>query len=225
MELFEYLSSLADKHQKAWDCAAGNGQAAHGLVPYFDEIIATDASESQIQHAKPHKKIIYKTATAEDSGIDSASVDLITVATAIHWLNTDLFYPEVKRILKKNGIIAVWTYSESNINREIDLVSGAYSGDVIGIHWPEENKKAWNFEEMTDFPFERIYGPEFKIEVEWNMKDFMNYLYTWSATQNYIKATGKNPLEIIYGDLLNAWGDESKKRPVTWKLNMKAGRV
>jgi hypothetical protein len=126
--------------------------------------------------------------------------------------------------MKENSIIAVWTYSDTYINDDIDPVSRAYSRDIIGEHWPEENKKAWNFEEMTDFPFKRIYGPEFRIEIEWDMKDYMNYLYTWSATQNYIKATGNNPIEIFYGDLLKVWKDENKKRIVTLRLKMKAGR-
>jgi len=56
------------------------------------------------------------------------------------------------------------------------------------------------------------------------MKDFLNYLYTWSATQNYIRATGNNPLELLYNDLHNVWGDENKKINVRWKLNIKVGR-
>ncbi len=72
-------------------------------------------------------------------------MDLITVATAIHWLNTNLFYPETKRILKKGGIIAVWTYAESHINEKVDPVTRSYSKDIIGVHWPEENKKSMEF--------------------------------------------------------------------------------
>jgi ubiquinone/menaquinone biosynthesis C-methylase UbiE len=221
-ELFTYLSSLAKEHKRSWDCATGNGQAALGHVPFFDEIIATDASESQIKHAKHHSKIIYKVATAEDSGLETASIDLITVATAIHWINTDLFYPEAKRIMKREGVIAVWTYPDSNINEKIDHIIHAYLKDIIGMYWPKEIEKVWNFEESIDFPFEKIESPDFSINAAWTMKDYMNYLYTWSATQNYISETGENPLKLIYDDLLKAWGNE--RQTVTWKLKMKVGR-
>ncbi|MBD0326304.1 MAG: SAM-dependent methyltransferase, partial [Pyrinomonadaceae bacterium] len=30
--LFEYLASVTAEHERAWDCATGNGQAALGLV-------------------------------------------------------------------------------------------------------------------------------------------------------------------------------------------------
>jgi hypothetical protein len=53
-DLFSYLNSLSPGHDLAWDCATGNGQAALGLTPYFDAIVATDASRQQIAKAHPH---------------------------------------------------------------------------------------------------------------------------------------------------------------------------
>lgn len=224
-ELFDYISSLTNEHKRAWDCATGNGQAATALAEYFDEVIATDASSSQIEHAEAHPKVTYRVAPGENSGIESASCDLITVATAIHWIDTDKFYPEVRRILKPGGVIAVWTYGEDTIVSEIDKVIAKYSFELVGKYWPVENKKAWNFEELIDFPFERVPSPEFKLIVQWSLKDYINYLYTWSATQNYIKATGVNPIEQMYDEFRNVWGDEDTKREITKPLQMKSGRV
>ena len=51
--LFLYLSSLCTRRDLGWDCATGNGQAAVALAPYFSAIIATDASQKQIDHARP----------------------------------------------------------------------------------------------------------------------------------------------------------------------------
>ncbi len=224
-ELFSYLSSLVNEHNAAWDCATGNGQAAIGLEPYFEKIIATDASSSQIEHAELHPKIEYHTATAENSGLESYSIDLLTVATAIHWINTDIFYPEAKRIIKNGGVLAVWTYSESYVNEEIDEVSRYYGHTIIGEHWPEENKKAWDFENKIHLPFENIETPNFEIHLNWDLGDYMKYLYTWSATHNYIRKTGKNPLEIVYNDFLAAWKDENIKRDMKKIVKLKAGRI
>ena len=47
--LFAYLSSLCPRHDLAWDCATGNGQAAVPLAAYFRAVIATDASQKQIR--------------------------------------------------------------------------------------------------------------------------------------------------------------------------------
>lgn len=224
-ELFEYLSTLVNEHQLAWDCATGNGQAAVGLAPYFDEIIATDASASQIEHAEQHPKIKYKIAPAESSGLETKSADLITVATAIHWFNTARFYDEARRILKPGGVIAIWLYGNNAIEPAVDMVFGRFFQDIIGNYWPEEIKKALNFEEMIDFPFTKIEPPNFEIRLMWNLKEYLSYLYTWSSTQNYIKANGKNPIGTIFDDFQIAWGDENHKKEIKWDLKMKVGRV
>ena len=57
--LFELIASSCHDCNMAWDCATGSGQAAYGLTPFFDQIIATDASENQISNSKQHQKIKY----------------------------------------------------------------------------------------------------------------------------------------------------------------------
>lgn len=99
-DLFEYLASLAPARRLAWDCGAGNGQAALQLAQYFDRVYATDASPEQIDHAYQHEKIEYRVEQAERASLASGSVDLVTVAVAVHWFDLDVFYQEVRRVLK-----------------------------------------------------------------------------------------------------------------------------
>src|SRR5215204_4418200 len=85
--LFDWVTSLVEQHRLAWDCGTGNGQAATSLAAYFDNVVATDASESQIAEAAQHPGVEYRVATAYESGLAARSVDLVTVAQAIHWFN------------------------------------------------------------------------------------------------------------------------------------------
>jgi SAM-dependent methyltransferase len=224
-ELFEYLSSITDGHQRAWDCAAGNGQAALRLTPFFDEIIASDASESQIKNAKAHPKIKYMVATAENSGIESNSVNLISVATAIHWFNLTKFYGEVERILVPGGTLAVWNYAEANVNEQTDIIIHGYLYEIIGSYAAPDFWKGINSETEIDFPFNRIKTPEFKIERLWSLQDYINFIMTWSPTQQYIKKNKSNPIEKIFEKLKKAWGNESEKKKITWKLTLKAAKI
>src|SRR5436190_20668707 len=91
-ELFDYLGSIAPSHQLAWDCGTGNGQAAVGFASVFDRVIATDASEKQIAKAQLHERVEDRVAPAEKSDLESANIDLIMVAQALHWLDLDCFY-------------------------------------------------------------------------------------------------------------------------------------
>lgn len=69
----------------AVDIATGSGQAAKDLAQYFDSVIALDSSEAQLKHAPELAKVTFQQGQAEDTKLDSASVDLLTVAQALHW--------------------------------------------------------------------------------------------------------------------------------------------
>lgn len=224
-ELFEYLASITDWHRRAWDSAAGNGQAALGLAEYFDEVIASDASETQILNAVQNPKIKYFVASSENSGLESCSVNLITVATAIHWFSIDKFYEEVRRVIVPGGTLAVWNYAEANVNDKVDKIFHNFLYDIIGIYAAPEFWKGINQEKEIDFPFERIKTPQFKIKNLWSLNDYKNFVMTWSPVKQYIKVNNADPLELITGELKKAWGDEKEKKEITWKLKLKAAKI
>ncbi len=136
--LFLYLSSIASAHERAWDCATGTGQSARGLASYFCEVIATDASQSQINNAKRTRGISYCVSAAENTEIEARSIDVITVAQALHWFNVDSFFQEAERVLKPNGILAVWSYSLAKISPDIDEIIKYFHDVVLEKYWPEE---------------------------------------------------------------------------------------
>jgi ubiquinone/menaquinone biosynthesis C-methylase UbiE len=49
------------------------------------QVIAIDQSESQIEQALNLSNVQYGVARAEDTGLPESSVDLVTVAQALHW--------------------------------------------------------------------------------------------------------------------------------------------
>jgi len=136
--LYDYLASLTPEHDRAWDVGTGNGQAALGLTQHFRSIIATDPSEQQIALATPHDRVTYRVARAEDSGLEDQSIDLITVALAVHWFDLDWFYAEARRMLKPKGVLAVWCYNLTEITPEVDDVMKSYYHDVLGKFWPPQ---------------------------------------------------------------------------------------
>ncbi|HSL46847.1 MAG TPA: class I SAM-dependent methyltransferase [Anaerolineales bacterium] len=223
-EIYAYLASLTPACSLAWDCGTGNGQAALGLAKYFDRVNATDASAEQIAAAYPHEKVQYRVEPAEHVSLNDSSVDLVTVAVAIHWFNFDAFYREVKRVLKPDGVLAVWTYSFSEISPEIDRLIRQYYYDVLDGYWPERIHYLEEQYKTIPFPFEEIIPPLFEMEINWNLNQLAGFLDSWSATQRYKAQKGHHPLELIWDQLLAAWGDENKIRPVRWPLHFRIGR-
>ena len=224
-ELFEFLASVVKQHDLAWDCGTGNGQAALQLAGNFDRVIATDPSEKQIQNALPHEKISYVVATAEATSIPAGSVDLITVAQALHWFDFESFYREVLRVLKPQGILAVWCYGLTRINPTVDGIVQHYYKDVIGPFWPPERRYIDEEYRTVPFPFAEIPAPAFQMQAEWNLNDFTGYLRTWSATQRFQKQLAQDPLDVIYSLLAKAWGPVDARLAIRWPIYLRLGSV
>lgn len=225
-ELFAYLATLVDARDIAWDCATGNGQAAVDLSRYFKRVIATDASQAQIDCAVPVKNVEYRIALAENSGLLSHVVDLVTVAQALHWFNFDKFYVEVKRVLKNHGILAVWCYELLKTgNSEFDETIVEFYTSVTGSYWPPERKYIDEHYKTIPFPFDEIKTPGFSIYLNWNIKQLLRYLNTWSAVKRYEQEKGDNPVESWLMPRVQKYFD-SLEKPINIQmpLVLRAGR-
>ncbi|MFO1519136.1 MAG: class I SAM-dependent methyltransferase [bacterium] len=223
--LFQFLSGLVLDHAKAWDCATGSGQAARMLAGYFQEVIATDLSQAQIEHAQAHPGVTYRVATGEKSGIENSSVDLTTVAQAFHWLDFDRFYAELRRVSVPKGVIALWCYGLHEISPEVDAVARRYYAEIIDSYWPSEVKWVRQEYRTIPFPFEEIAAPDFYMEQDWSLENVVGNFFSWSSTQRYLSAHGKNPIEIILPDLQKAWGEPSLRKKARWKIHLRVGRL
>src|SRR2546423_8786647 len=221
-ELFRWLASIAPSDELAWDCATGSGQAAVELGEVFERVIATDASDKQIVNAERHPRVEYRVATAEKSGLEAGRVDLITVAQALHWFDLDCFYAEVRRVLKPAGILAATAYQLATVSPAIDAVVNHYYSGVVGSYWPPERVLVEKFEELP-FPFAEVAAPAFNMTAEWSVEKLLGYLRTWSATQRFMAAERRDPLEEVEQEMRSAWGE--KARRVGWPLTVKVGRA
>lgn len=221
VELYSHLASISPENLAAWDCATGSGQSAVNLVKHFSTVIATDASVRQIVAASPKEGIVYRVASAEQSGIDTSSIDLITVAQALHWFNIAAFTIEADRVLKPSGILAVWTYNLLNVHPDIDQQVNYLYEAILGDYWPKERTMVENGYSEISFPFNELASPIFQMVAEWDLSQLLGYLRTWSAFKRYQKAHQTDPVDVILTELSNAWGDAHSVRTIHWDLSLR----
>ncbi len=224
-ELFQKLASLSNSRQQAWDCATGNGQAAYALAEFFEQVIATDASANQIANALAHDNIHYEVSPAEKTRLKKNSIDLITVAQALHWFNLEDFYVEVKRVLKPGGIIAVWSYNFLDLSPEINEILNDFYSNKVGVYWPPERSLVEAGYQDIYFPFKEIKVPVYHMSAQWNMAQLLGYLGTWSAVQRYLDDTGESPLPELAAALGKVWGGREKIYTIRWPLTLRLGSV
>ena len=198
---------------------------ASGMRRCFRRVHATDLSAEQIAQAAPDPRIDYRSAPAEASGLPNACCDLVTVAQALHWFCGDVFYAEVRRVLKPGGVFAAWTYTLLRGEPGLNVLVEDFYRNTIGPWWPPE--RHWvdlGYRDMP-FPFAGIAAPEFEIRLEWTLDDLLAYLRTWSATQRYIRERGVDPCVELATRLRNVWPDTQARKTIIWPIALRCGRM
>ena len=222
--LFEYVASIAPGHALAWDCGTGSGQAAVPLARFFREVVATDASSEQIAHAAPHPGVSYRVAPANSSGLPSHSADLVTVAQALHWFDTDDFYAESERVLVRGGAIAVWGYGDPVLDDPaLQTMVHDFNRGTMEAYWPANRGALLDAYRTLPFPFREIVPPEFELKLSWTLPELAGYFRTWSATARYVDERGVDPVVAVESALAKRWGGEAREHVVTWPLYIRAG--
>ncbi|MFZ9035164.1 MAG: methyltransferase domain-containing protein [Francisellaceae bacterium] len=221
--LYEYLFNLCRRHNCAWDAATGNGQVASALAGGFKRVLASDISENQLKHAIKKANIDYFISSSESTNIKSNSVDLITVAQAAHWFDMRAFTAECRRVLKSNGIVAIWMYHLFRLNPKIDAFIDTFYAETLGAYWPDGRQHIDNWYKDINMDFDKIVSPSFSMTTNWSFEDMMGMLSSWSAVVRYTEQHGQNPLDLIECDLKVAWG-AMESREVLWPLVLKVYR-
>ncbi|MCM4169994.1 class I SAM-dependent methyltransferase [Arenibacter sp. TNZ] len=221
--LYKYIYANCISKVTCWDCGTGNGQVAAVLSDTFDQVFATDISEQQIKHAVPKPNIKYSVQRAEITCFPNQYFDLITVAQALHWFDLPAFNKEVNRLLKPNGLIAIWGYGLLTIDLEIDVIVNHFYQHIIGGYWDKERAYIDLNYSNIPFHFDEIDIQEsFNIETQWTIDQLRGYFNSWSSVQNYKdNNNGHNPVDELINKIAPIWTSKVKK--IVFPIFIRAG--
>lgn len=110
-ELFARILAAVDaaRRNRAIDLGAGTGKATHELVEHFAEVVAVEPDPlmaGKILETAP--RAVVRIEKAENCQQEPGSVDLVNVATALHWMDVPVVIANVERWLRPGGIFAVY---------------------------------------------------------------------------------------------------------------------
>lgn len=149
---------------------------------------------------------------------------MIIVGQAVHWFQFDAFYTEVKRTAKEGALLVLIGYGNLQIHKKTDAVIHQLYEPILGTYWDAERRYIDEQYQTLPFPFEEMETPRFNNTYEWTLPHLVGYLNTWSAVKHYTRQNGHNPVDLVYNDLQQAWGND-KMQTVHFPLLLKIGRI
>jgi SAM-dependent methyltransferase len=223
--LFDWLAAQCPQRRLAWDAGCGNGQATLALAPHFARVLGTDPSAAQIAQAAPRANVEYRVEPAEQTTLAAHSVDAITAAQAFHWFDHARFFAEVRRVAAPGARLALWTYGLSRVDPAVDAEFMHLYDAVLGPYWPPERRHVENGYAELPFPFEPLAAPDFAMQRDWTLAQYLTYVRSWSAAQRYLRETGRDAVAEHAGRFARAWGDPAAVRRISWPLSLRVGAV
>jgi hypothetical protein len=104
------------------------------------------------------------------------------------------------------------------------VVSGFING-LLGPYWPPEIRMVLDGYASITLPFEELETPALKLDVEWTLERFLGFVRTWSAVGRYVEECGDDPVLQLATQLEEISGSEEGLLPISYRLDLRAGRV
>ncbi len=208
-----YVSFLCDYAQKknlAWDAGCGSGQITRLLADQFNQVYASDMSQSQLGKAPSLPNIRYVCEPAEVSTLGAQSVNFIIAAQAAHWFDMEAFALEVRRVATHDAIIACIGYGKVESEHPVIEAINEFYFHVIHRYWPPGRELLETHYRDLVFPFEELALPEqdYFITKTFSKETLIGYLMSWSAVVRFENTTGQNAHAIIDEMLESKWNEE-----------------
>ncbi|KAL3318794.1 hypothetical protein Ciccas_002538 [Cichlidogyrus casuarinus] len=199
------------------DTACGSGQLTKPISKFCNKVIALDASESQIEEAKSllgeeMKHVEYSVGNCEQLPAEDESVDVITVAEAIHYFaDIKRFYQEVDRCLKPTGVLGVMAYNFCEFHGHDSVVDEKLNNCWLSYFRGEKYlEPCWHkgiftlFDAYKELPLYRRKHVRYYdfLEVEYPLEQYASILRSLSAYITYYERYPNNP------DMANSMVDE-----------------
>lgn len=132
-EVYErILSHLTGPRERAVDLGAGTGLGTMPLCAWFREVIAVEPDARMAAKLESRaENLCVLNSTGEDASFPESSVDLVTSATAFHWMDGPRVLANAKEWLRSGGVFAAWAYPIPRIAGRVGEVIQAEFRD----HW------------------------------------------------------------------------------------------
>jgi SAM-dependent methyltransferase len=183
--------TIGDRGEQLIDWGCGTGELTLRLGPYFDRVLAVDVDAEVVSLGEEKARdegvgnIEWRVDRSENIEIAPESCDLITSASAFHWMDRELLSERAFQGLTRGGALALVGGAGATIwNESVDWHKVAVEclRKYLGERQPPEVKrtgtaKKWHDGFLTSVGFQ-VESYQYPTEFSWPVDEVAGYMYT-----------------------------------------------
>lgn len=163
-EVIQFHINSGGDSQLAMDIGTGTGFVANKMLDHFDHVIGTDLSPAMIKQCKDNDhyndnvEFFVSPGEQPPSTVKENSVDLITAAECFHYFNYSEFYEQNHGILKPNGTLAIWCYTDPvfDDDKATEIFNKyLFDPEYLGQLWPSGRENVGTMYRNVPFPHDK----------------------------------------------------------------------
>ncbi|XP_046576010.1 putative methyltransferase DDB_G0268948 [Haliotis rubra] len=215
--IVRYVQDGGCELNSAVDIGCGTGhQSTIPLARVFRHVIGVDISQEQIRQTPLLSNVDFRVGQGEDMAfLEFSSVNVVSVATAIHWLDLPAFYKEVDRVLTPRGCLAVYWMDREKVDNEEAQAAIEEFHDSTSEYRAEGVKRIWDRKEIPECPYGTwLHDTSVIITKTMTVEDLVQLSSTMSFWQKYLEANPGSAKLTDYRETLNGLirsGSEEKQ--------------
>ncbi len=101
---------LGERFAVGLDVGCGTGYSALALADWCDYVHAVDPSQAMLDRAMPHPRVAYQNGAAERLPLPDASVDLVTFAGSLAYVDRDATAAELRRVCRSGATVVCYDF-------------------------------------------------------------------------------------------------------------------
>jgi SAM-dependent methyltransferase len=187
------------------DVGAGTGISARLFAERGAQVIAIEPNAGMRAQAAAHARVEWREGTAEATGLDDQSVDLIVACQAFHWFPLPAAFTEFRRVARRRAALVQYERDEG------DAFTKSY-GDVVRAHATDdtERRRREGLAAFAAFPGARVSRAGFSFSQRMDR----SVLIGRAASSSYLPSGGA-AAEALHRDLHAVFERHARSETVT----------
>lgn len=179
----KFLEKIPYTVNTALDLACGTGMSTLALAEQVKNVKGIDASAEMLALAPKKDNIEYKIGAAEAIDLKNESLDLITIASGLHWFKEADFFKEARRLLPIGKYLIVY---ENYFQGKVDTPEKQFNDWTTNYYreyFPSPKRNRFDFknhQKIANYGFELETFDRFQNPIIWTRPELIRYLTTQS---------------------------------------------
>lgn len=163
----------------AVDVGCGTGLSSVPLRQLARHVLGVDVSREMVALAPAQAGTAYLVARAERLPLGTATIDLMTLSSAFHWLERGSFFVDAWRVLRPNAWLIIYDHYFAGQMVENPAFQ-AWNWNVLLAQYPTPPRapSAFDSEELEREGFHLVAQEQFQNSIRFTAGGLVNYLLT-----------------------------------------------